>query len=326
MRHVPLLLTLALLVGGCRFTPRPDPDPCVPNPCTDAHRGVCLKDGPDRFQCACDEGFVQRPSGVCEAITVANCPEHPGDGAEPDDCLSKAKPFALDEQVRTQTIAPVGDYDYFRIEAAAKRIYAIGVNAEGSPVYPRLDLFDPTGRWQDSVEYPTAPDDPGYHQRPTLFFKNRGLAAAPFHVRMMHSPRDPSVGTGAYSIQLTSPGVDDHADTLEEGPMRIASEPVNSPSLTVHGGVLEYPLDRDLFLFQARASVTYAIDYRGETPPGPPAVAVYPVEGFATALPVVRGQARTVTFTVPAAGDYVLVVTMHPQRFQQQRYRFVLVH
>ncbi|MGZ3457305.1 MAG: hypothetical protein ACXU86_02250, partial [Archangium sp.] len=121
MRHpfsrLGFLPLAAVLGSGCIVSPL-DPgtqqDPCTPNPCTQGDKTWCVNEA-GNARCLCKEGTVLRPSGVCEPVTAANCPEHPGDSAEPDDCLSRAPTLAADNTQHQQTIDPVGDYDFFRI-------------------------------------------------------------------------------------------------------------------------------------------------------------------------------------------------------------------
>ncbi|MFL5321702.1 MAG: hypothetical protein ACJ790_18715, partial [Myxococcaceae bacterium] len=176
-----LVLALTACVLACTVKSRPPPDPCAPNPCTDANKTTCVVENATA-RCLCAQGFVARPSGACEAVTAANCPQHPGDSAEPDDCMTAAKPIKTTDQPRSQTIEPVGDYDFVQLTAENNFVYNVTVKAAGSPVLPRIDAFDQGGVWLSGI------DGPGIA---VLSFKAH--YAGPHFLRVSHSPLDPSV-------------------------------------------------------------------------------------------------------------------------------------
>jgi len=78
------LLLLSALHGTACVVKKADDNPCDPNPCNQAHRSVCVEEAGEA-RCLCDEGFITRPNGACEAVGPSNCAEHGGDAAEPDD-------------------------------------------------------------------------------------------------------------------------------------------------------------------------------------------------------------------------------------------------
>jgi len=53
--------------GGCMD------NPCDPNPCTEAHKGKCMIDGPAQYSCDCDAGYIPQASGTC--VADPNLPE-----------------------------------------------------------------------------------------------------------------------------------------------------------------------------------------------------------------------------------------------------------
>lgn len=53
-------------------------DPCVPNPCDDAHRTTCVADGDDA-RCLCDPGYVDEDGDCVAASGVDACPDCPLD-------------------------------------------------------------------------------------------------------------------------------------------------------------------------------------------------------------------------------------------------------
>src|SRR5258708_6630736 len=123
MRALPLLL----VATACVVNQSKPSNPCLVNgqsPCKDPNRTQCVNEN-GAARCLCDQGFIARPSGACEAVSASNCPEHAGDSAEPDDCIAKAKPMVPGDPSRTQTIDPIGDYDFVSFTAAAKNIYTV---------------------------------------------------------------------------------------------------------------------------------------------------------------------------------------------------------
>src|SRR5690348_13826268 len=78
-------LALSLLLAACSgpsmigddagSTPT---DPCMPNPCSEAHRGVC--EAPHGIaECRCDAGYEEL-AGVCTAITTCGADTCGGHG------------------------------------------------------------------------------------------------------------------------------------------------------------------------------------------------------------------------------------------------------
>src|SRR5262249_22948674 len=154
------------------------------------NRNQCVAEN-GAARCLCNPGFVARPSGACEQITASNCPEHAGDPAEPDDCMSRAKAIATTEQPRSQSIDPIGDYDFLKLDAQANNVYNVTVKSSGS-LLPRIDVFDQGGVWLSGIDSPATA---------VLSFKAR--YAGPHFLRIAHSPFDPSVATGPYTVAVS---------------------------------------------------------------------------------------------------------------------------
>lgn len=275
---------IALALGGCTCqSVRPHvQDPCADgtNPCTEPNRSLCVDEG-GVPRCLCNAGFVPRPSGACEPVGAANCPEHPGDGAEPDDCLSRARPLRTTDAPRTQTIEPVGDYDFFRFDATAGHVYVVTVKPQGS-LMPRLDLFDQGGVWLSADERT---------DQAQLAVKAR--ATAPHFFRVSQSPIDPSVATGGYTVSLATSGQEDHGDGPDQATAITAETSLDTAPKVV--GRFEYPGDQDWFSFPASGTQIYRITF--DTNGDPPPVAIY--GGGNTTSPTWTAHQSIVEFELP---------------------------
>src|SRR6218665_566578 len=254
MRHVlsalPLLGLAALLGTGCLATTEPPvvKDPCDPNPCTQGDKTTCFNDN-GRASCLCKQGTIPRPNGSCEPISAANCPEHAGDGSEPDDCIARALPLAPTTPVTERTIEPVGDYDFFRIDGTARNVYTLSAEPGTGSLLPRLDVFDEQGVWLTALDG---------SPKVTLGFKAR--VGAPYYVRVSHSPKDPSAGTGGDTLNLATPLVDDHGDTTPEPPPSPRGPGGGGPPATISGR-FEYGQDDDFFSFPVVLNAIYRIEF-----------------------------------------------------------------
>ncbi len=298
-RSLSLLLVLASsLHGAACIVKGGDDTPCDPNPCTQANRGVCVAEAGEA-RCLCDTGFIARPSGACELVSASNCAEHAGDAAEPDDCSARARPLPSSGPSVHQTIDPVGDYDFFQFNASARDVYALSVTAEGS-LMPRVDVFDQGGVWLTSAERPG---------RVELFFKAR--VSSPHFARVSHSPVDPSVATGGYSLSFKSLGQEDHGDFAEEA-TSISPDPTNTTSPRSVFGRFEYPLDEDWFTFSGSQGRTYRVLF--EAPPVAPRVvpAMAVFAGSNLRQPLFTFQSANAVFTLPASGTF-FIATAPPQ-------------
>jgi len=286
-----LSLVSALHGAGCVVGDTNPNAACEPNPCREANRTTCVVEVKEA-RCLCDAGFIARPSGACEAVSASNCAEHSGDTFEPDDCLARSQPLASNTGTRQQTIDPAGDYDFFQLSATARHVYSLNVKASGA-LLPRVDVFDQGGVWL------TASEAPGQTQ---LYFKAR--VSSPHFVRVSHSPRDPSVGTGGYSLGFTSLGEEDHGDFAEEA-TRLTPEFFETTAPSSHYGRFEYPRDADWFTFTASSAREYRLSFEAGTRIVP-AVAVY--SGSNLNQPLFTDQNATVYFSVPAGGIAFLVI------------------
>jgi hypothetical protein len=286
-----LLTVLSALHGaGCVVEDKPDAS-CDPNPCRDANRGTCVVEA-NEARCLCDPGFIARPSGACEAVGASNCAEHSGDTSEPDDCLARAQPLSSNSTTRQQTIDPVGDYDFFQFTTTARHVYNISVKASGA-LLPRVDVFDQGGVWIAAAEAPG---------QTNFFFKAR--VGSPHFARVSHSPLDPSVGTGGYSLAFNSLGQEDHGDFAEEA-TPTSPEQFETASPRSNYGRFEYPRDEDWFSFSASSTREYRLSFEGGSRIVP-AVAVY--SGSNLNQPLFTDQNATVYFSVPAGGTAFLVI------------------
>jgi hypothetical protein len=286
-----LLLFLSALHGvGCVVDDNPNAS-CEPNPCRELNRTACVVEA-NEARCLCDPGFIARPSGACEPVGASNCAEHSGDSFEPDDCLSRAQPLGNNSSTsRQQSIDPVGDYDFFQFSTTARHVYSINVKGSGA-LLPRVDVFDQGGVWL------TAAEGPG---QTTLYFKAR--VSSPHFARISHSPLDPSVATGGYSLSFNSLGQEDHGDFAEDA-TRVTPEFFETTTPSSLYGRFEYPRDEDWFTFSASSSREYRLSFDGTRLV--PAVAVYSSSNLNQ--PLFTDQNATVYFSVPAGGTAFLVI------------------
>ncbi len=261
---------------------------CTPSTCREPNRTQCVVEG-DETRCLCDVGYVSRPSGVCEPVSAANCAEHLGDASEPDDCQARARTLVADGRPNPRSIDPIGDLDFFRFEARAGRIYSVTVVPEGS-LLPRVDAFDQGGVWLDAVD--GAP-------RAELTFK--APTAAPYFLRVSHSPVDISAATGPYVLTFVEVGPDDHGD----GP-NSATRVSTGTSSTF--GRFEYRRDEDWFEFSASTGRNYRLTFEGPSGRVLPVVEVYLSSDLRT--PLFSRQNPTIDFSVPASGTAYLVMYM----------------
>ncbi len=285
-----LTLLLALHGAGCVVKDAPDAS-CNPNPCREANRGTCVVEAGEA-RCLCDAGFISRPSGVCEPVGASNCAEHGGDSFEPDDCVARAQPLTSNGPARQQTIDPVGDYDFFQFTTTARHVYSINVKASGA-LLPRVDVFDQGGVWIAAAEAP------GQAQ---FFFKAR--VSTPHFARISHSPLDPSVATGGYSLTFNSLGQEDHGDFAEDA-TRATPDHFETATPNSHYGRFEYPRDEDWFTFTASSTREYRLSFEGGSRLIP-AVAVYSASNLNQ--PLFTDQNATVYFSVPAGGTAFIVI------------------
>ncbi|MDY7224769.1 hypothetical protein [Hyalangium rubrum] len=283
-----LVLASALYGVACTVNSRDD-NPCDPSPCKDANKSVCVEEAGEA-RCLCDAGFLARPNGACEPVSATNCAEHGGDLAEPDDCQVRAR--IIDSgPARQQTIDPIGDYDFFQFAGTSGHVYSLIVRAEGS-LMPRVDVFDQGGVWLAASEAPNRTD---------LYFKAHSTAN--YFARVSHSPVDPSVATGGYSLTFASLGQEDHGDFAEDA-TRIYADPFNATTPTSNNGRFEYPRDDDWFTFSGSRSRNYRLSFDPNR--SLPAVAVY--MGNDLRQPLFTAQNATVDFNLPADGTAFLVV------------------
>jgi hypothetical protein len=247
-----LFLPLAAVLGtGCVVTnvPEQQKDPCDPNPCTQGDKTWCVNEG-GNARCLCKQGTVQRPSGACEPLTTLNCPEHTGDSAEPDDCLSRAVTLAADVTTqRQQSIEPVGDYDFFRVDGTQRTVYSVTVEPGAGALAPRVDVFDQGGVWITSRDG---------QPKAQVGFKAR--STSPYYVRVSHSPFDPSPATGQYALTLTPVGEDVHGDTPNDA-STVVPDVGGTTNPTRLQGRLEYDQDEDWFVISPTQGTTYRIDF-----------------------------------------------------------------
>ncbi|WNG48618.1 hypothetical protein F0U60_34285 [Archangium minus] len=317
MRH-PLsrffFLPLTAVLGtGCLVNSGPNTpkNPCDPNPCTQGDKTVCVNEN-NQARCVCREGTVQRPNGTCEPLSTLNCPEHPGDSAEPDDCLARAGTLTKDSASRQQSIEPVGDYDFFRVDATSRDIYSVTVEPKQGALLPRVDIFDPAGLWLTSQDG---------QPKAQVGFKAR--ATGPYYVRVSHSPMDPSPATGLYALSFSSLGQDDHGDGSTES-TSISAEEWNVPSPTNRYGRLEYGLDEDWFSLSVTQGTLYRIEF--DTSRYVPAAAFFtredvknPVHTSKNSYVEIRAQSTTTLYIdlyspQGETGSYAFRVFYYPNR------------
>lgn len=283
-----LVTAVALLGAGCNVTRKPPADPCEPNPCTQPNKTTCVNDAGNAL-CQCNEGFVMRPSGACEPLSAANCPEHGGDTSEPDDCMARAQALAFSTTPTQRTIDPVGDFDFFTFTATANHVYRAKVIATGASLSPRADVFDSFGRLMATAEGGT-----------TIELSTKLYTGGQHYLRVMHSPIDPTVATGAYTITLKDEGVEDHADGPDGATVITADLSGTQPQ--DHTGSFEFAEDQDWFQFSASTSTAYRITFSGT----PPQLALWtnPDSG----QPVWTVEQSVVDFDVPQGGTAYLSV------------------
>ncbi|MFL5343256.1 MAG: calcium-binding EGF-like domain-containing protein [Hyalangium sp.] len=284
-----LLLVAALHATACVVNTT-DTSSCDPNPCTEANRGVCIEEAGEA-RCLCDTGFIARPSGACEAVGPSNCAEHAGDLSEPDDCQARAHPLSSGGPQVQQTIEPIGDYDFFQFNATARNVYSLTVKADGA-LMPRLDVFDQGGAWLTSAEAPG---------HVTLYFKARVTSS--HFARVSHSPVDPSVATGSYTLAFNSLGTEDHGDSPDDT-THISPDSITTSTPSSFSGRFEYPGDEDWFSFSGSAGHTYRLNFD-------PNQTVPPVAVFASSnlhQPLVTAQSPSVSFFAPANDTFFIVL------------------
>ncbi len=303
----PLLPACLAVLCACTVRPKPA-DPCNvdgKSPCTEPNKSMCAnEDGNAR--CLCNNGFLARPNGVCEPVGATNCPEHAGDGAEPDDCMARARSFQPGDSTRAQSIEPVGDYDFFTFNATAKNIYVITVKPEGS-LAPRIDLFDQGGTWL------------AYDERVgQVELAYKAKVSAPHFFRVSHSPADPSVAIGGYSVSLIGGGADDHGDTPGESTaIAPAVYPENGSPIT---GRLQFPGDQDWFSFSGSSTQSYRITFdtsRGMVPN----VALY--SGQNADAPRWTAQQSIIDFDLPSSDTARFVVYSSAREMGSYAFTFV---
>lgn len=290
MMRVPYLaLAASLVLLGCKVKSTPPKDPCNPSPCSEQNRSVCVVEN-GAARCLCDQGFVSRPSGVCEALTLGNCPEHSGDTAEPDDCMARARPMTAADLTRTQTIDPVGDYDFLKIDAAQNNVYTITVKTQAT-LLPRIDVFDQGGTWLSGTDSPT-----------TAIHSFKAFYGGLHYVRVSHSPLDPSVATGEYTVALSSPGREDHGDGPQDATSVTAYQVASGTTPPVTNGRFEYTADQDWFVFSGVTGVSYSLAFDPDRLV--PSVALYAASD--TTTPIWTAAQPTIPFDVPSSGQYYL--------------------
>lgn len=294
----------AVAQTACLVQQRPPPDPCSPNPCTGTNRTRCVNEDGNAV-CLCNDGFIARPSGVCEPVSDANCPSHPGDAAEPDDCLAHARAFEPGSPPASQSIHPVGDYDYFGFSGTLDHVVVATAKTSG-PLVPRIDLFDQSG-----VAVATA-EGVG-----TVRLAAKLRASGTYALRVMHSPLDPSVATGDYTFTLESLGTEDHGDGPDFA-THIAAD-VSGTTPVVRYGKFEFPDDQDWFRFTADDLQNYRLVFEsGRTLPW---VSLWAPGDTDTPRWTVRQE--VVDFDVPSDGTSFLSV--HPPDGNGGSYGFTFV-
>ncbi|MBN1208152.1 MAG: hypothetical protein JXB05_25040 [Myxococcaceae bacterium] len=283
------LLVLAALHGTACIVDTTDDTPCDPNPCATANRTVCVEEAGEA-RCLCDRGFIARPNGACEPVGPSNCAEHAGDASEPDDCLLSARPLSEGSGgARQQTIEPIGDYDFFQFTATARGVYKLSVKAD-APLMPRVDVFDQGGLWLSSAEAPGQVE---------LYFRAR--TSAPYFARLSHSPQDPSVAVGGYTLSLTPRGEDFHGNFAEDATP--ATDPYTS-NPDPNYGRFEYPYDEDWFSFSGTQGRSYSLSFDPSLML--PVVAVY--DGSNLRQPLFTDRNAELSFSVPASRTFFIVL------------------
>jgi hypothetical protein len=296
MRTTPWLsafaLAAALVTSGCVVDAGDDGGAvCTASTCREPHRTQCVVEGGEA-RCLCDTGYVARPSGACEPVSAANCAEHFGDAAEPDDCQARARTLVADGRPNPRSIDPIGDLDFFRFEARAGRIYSVTVVPEGS-LLPRVDAFDQGGVWLDAVD-----------GRPRAEMTFKTPTTAPYFLRVSHSPVDISAATGPYVVTFTEVGEDDHGDGPEFA-TQIHPDPAGGGTPDSLFGRFNFRRDEDWFAFSATGGRSYRLAFEGGS-------RVLPVvEAYLSSdlqRPLFSLRNPTVDFSVPSSGTVFLVM------------------
>lgn len=290
-RSLTLLWLTAFTVAGCQRGPAKQPNACEPNPCTELNKNACVDENGDA-RCLCNPQYVLRPSGVCEQLSLSNCPEHGGDSAEPDDCLARARPMLPSDPPRSQSVSPIGDYDFVKVDAQNRHVYSVTVTG-GDPLLPRIDIFDQGGQWL------AATDNVGQAQ---LNYKAR--YAGLHYIRVAHSPFDPSVATGDYTLSLSTLGAEDHGDGPTEATSISATVANPNTAPPAINGRFETDTDQDWFSFSASSSVTYTVAFDPQRLV--PVMSLY--DDADPSAPIWTNFQATNPFSVPSSGRYYLVM------------------
>lgn len=264
---------------------------CGNNGCTEPNRTRCVLEN-DAAVCLCNSGYLARPSGSCEAVNALNCPEHGGDTAEPDDCQAKARTLSVAVGPRTQAIEPVGDYDFFQLEGTVNGVFEARLLKGEGTLLPRVDLFDQSGVLLDGADNAV---------ETKLTFKTRTVS--PYFLRIIHSPMDPSVGYGAYTLTLSSSGLDDHGDGSTAASAITAAG--SADAKVPHYGRLEYPKDQDWFSFGGTNGQHYRLVFAGGATV--PVLTLYNAADLNT--PLLQAQRATVDFQATVNGTLYAVVS-----------------
>jgi hypothetical protein len=299
---LPLWGLVTLLSSGCFVGTEGGGGPTTPtrnacesnNPCTQGDKTVCVDDN-GVASCLCKAGTLPRPNGTCEPITTANCPEHAGDAAEPDDCIAQAPVLGVGNAPSGHTIEPLGDSDFFRVEGTARNVYFVSVEPVTGALLPRVDVFDQQGQWL------TAQDG---QPRVSLGFKAR--STAPYYVRVTHSPRDPSAATGGYTLNLARPVVDEEGDSPNDA-IPLKPSPGGGTSPTLYTGRFEYGEDVDAFAFPVLGNVLYRIEFDTGSNRVVPVLAAYVREDVKT--PFLTANNTFVELRGPSATTVYLAFT-----------------
>ncbi|MFN7135366.1 MAG: hypothetical protein ACK4N5_25050, partial [Myxococcales bacterium] len=251
--RVPLLLSSLLAcaaLAACGDEPTPQcttgdcgvaTDPCTPNPCTDAHRGVCtVVDG--AAACSCDPGFVLS-ADACVPERISCAGEHvEGDPFEPDECPDQARDIGTSgAQQEAHTLEPAGDADWFKVAAKPGRIYRLTAKATGA-LQLQLDAY--------------AAGAPG---QPTLLATHPAAAEPALAVRadgevLYFRVRSATGATGAYTVSLRDDGLDDHGDRLAD------ASPLTAGTET--DGRLQFYGDTDVFRLPLETDHVVAVEAR----------------------------------------------------------------
>lgn len=284
-----VLLALVLSTVGCVVDAGGgDEARCTASTCTEPHRTQCVMEGGEP-RCLCDNGYVARPSGACELVTEANCAEHTGDTAEPDDCQARARTLVPDGHANARSIGPIGDLDFFRFDARAGRIYSVTVVPEGGSLLPRVDAFDQGGVWLDAVD-----------GRPRADMTFKTPTTAPYFLRVSHSPVDISAATGNYILTFTELGEDDHGDTPD------SATGLSPDAFRTVYGRFEYQRDEDWFAFSASTASQYRLIFESGSARVLPVVEVYLSSDLQH--PLLTRRNPVVDIPVPSGGTAYVVL------------------